>query len=37
MFKLYFGSIPNILSTVVLLGFAVFFVVTVKKPEKNKK
>ena len=37
MLKLYFVSIPNILSTVVSLGFAVFFVVTVKKPEKNKK
>ena len=37
MLKLYFGSVPNILSTVVSLGFVVFFVVTVKKPEKNKK
>ena len=37
MLKLYFGSAPNVLSTVVLLGFVVFFVVTLGKPEKNKK
>lgn len=37
MLKLYFGSVPNILSTVVSFGFAVFFVVTLGKPEKNKK
>ena len=37
MLKLYFGNVPCILSTVVFLLFSAFFIITVKKPEGEKK
>ena len=37
MFKLYFGSIPAILSTILFVVFVVFFIKTVKKPDVDKK
>ncbi len=37
MLKLYFGSIPIFLSTSLFLLFVLYFIMTVKKPEGNKK
>ena len=37
MLKLYFGSVPSILSTILFVVFVVFFIKTVKKPESEKK
>lgn len=37
MFSLYFGNVPNILSTILFLVFALFFIKTMKKPESEKK
>ena len=37
MLKLYFGSVPGILSTILFLVFVVFFIITIKKPEDGKK
>lgn len=37
MIKLYFGSIPSILSTILFFVFIWFFIYIIKKPESNKK
>ena len=37
MIKLYFGNVPNILSTLLFVFFIVFFVKMLKKPESDKK
>ena len=37
MIKLYFGSVPSILSTILFIVFVVFFIKTMKKPEDGKK
>ena len=37
MLNLYFGSVPNILSTILFLVFVVFFIKTVKKPDGGRK
>lgn len=37
MLKLYFGSIPNALSTTLFLLFVIYFIRNVKKPEGEKK
>ena len=37
MLKLFFGSVPSILSTILFLVFVVFFIITMKKPEDGKK
>ena len=37
MIKLYFGSVPSILSTILLLVFVVFFIITVEKPNSARK
>ena len=37
MFKLYFGNIPNALSTVLFLLFVGYFIKVHKKPDGNKK
>ena len=37
MFNLYFGNVPSVLSTLLFVGFVVYFVKTVKKPESYKK
>ena len=37
MIKLYFGNVPNILSTILFLIFVVFFIRTMKKMDGEKK
>ena len=37
MLKLYFGNVPNILSTLLFVFFIVFFVITLKRPEGGRK
>ena len=37
MLKLYFGNVPCILSTIVFLLFSAYFIITLKKPESEKK
>lgn len=37
MFKLYFGNVPNILSTALFMVFVGYYIKTKKKPEGNKK
>ena len=37
MINLYFGNVPNILSTILFLGFAVFFIWIMKRPDDGKK
>ena len=37
MIDLYFGNIPNILSTILFLFFVVFFIKILKKPDDGKK
>ena len=37
MIKLYFGSVPCILSTILFLVFVVFFILTMKKPDSARK
>ena len=37
MLNLYFGNVPNILSTILFLVFVIYFIKTIKKPDGEKK
>ena len=37
MLNLYFGNVPNILSTILFLVFIIYFIKTIKKPDGEKK